>query len=84
VVRGALSSIDVRAIRPEFEVILSRIADETLERQGRERVEASGMGVTVCGPKGLCEGVRSSILGIEGWKRRGCGGIELEVEHFGF
>ncbi len=79
-----LSTISVHASRPEFGSLLTDFVDETIARSGRDMVNASGVCVTPCGPVGMCDDVRRAVRGLEGWKKRVVGGVELEEERFGF
>ena len=82
--RKALSSITVERGRPFFPHTLDGLADEVLERGARKKVDPCGICVTACGPRGLVNDVRDAVRVVEGWKKRGVGGIELEEEQFGF
>ncbi|WRT68624.1 uncharacterized protein IL334_005602 [Kwoniella shivajii] len=79
-----LSTISVNPIRPDFNIFLSSLADETISRYGKMMIDPSGICVTACGPNGLVENVRNSVRNLQDYKKRGCGGIEFEEEHFGF
>lgn len=82
--RSPLSRISIHSSRPNFGSLLTRVADETLARHGREMTDPSGVCVTSCGPTGMCLDVRRAVRGLEGWKKRAVGGVELEEEKFGF
>ena len=79
-----LSAISVHPARPDIAGLLVDVADETVARHGREMTDADGMCVTACGPGGLCDDVRAAVRGLEEWKRRAVGGVDLEMETFGF
>ncbi len=79
-----LSTISVHPSRPDSSALLTNVTDETIERHRREMTDASGICVTSCGPVGMCDDVRRAVRGLEGWKKRAVGGMELEDERFGF
>ncbi|WWC90475.1 uncharacterized protein L201_005411 [Kwoniella dendrophila CBS 6074] len=79
-----LSTISVNPVRPNFNIFLSSLADETISRYGRMMVNPSGILVTACGPESLTDATRQAVRNMEDYKKRGCGGIEFEDEHFGF
>jgi hypothetical protein len=67
-----------------FGNLIDALADETIRRGVKERIEPSGMCVTSCGPHQLVDSVRDAVRVLEGWKRRQVGGVDFEEEHFGF
>lgn len=79
-----ISVINVNPGRPDWEVLLDGLAEETIRRAIKSKVDPSGICVTSCGPHGLVDGVRDAVRGMEGWKRRQVGGVEFEEEHFAF
>jgi len=81
---GPISCINANPGRPNWAVLLDGLAEETIRRAIKAKVDASGICVTSCGPHGLVDGVRDAVRGMEGWKRRQVGGVEFEEEHFAF
>jgi hypothetical protein len=79
-----LSSIAAHPGRPDWSNLVDALADETLRRGIKEKVDPSGLCVTSCGPHELVDGVRDAVRRLEGWKRRQVGGVDFEEEHFGF
>lgn len=79
-----MSSISVHPSRSDFGGMLSRLADEVIAKSGREMVDPSGMVVVACGPVGMVESVKEGVRGMEGYKCRAVGGVEVEEEVFGF
>lgn len=79
-----LSSIAAHPGRPDWANLVDALADETMRRGVKEKVDPSGLCVTSCGPHQLVDGVRDAVRSLEGWKRRQVGGVDFEEEHFGF
>lgn len=79
-----LSSIAAHPGRPDWANLVDALADETLRRGMKEKIDPSGLCVTSCGPHQLVDGVRDAVRSLEGWKRRQVGGVDFEEEHFGF
>ncbi|ORY35813.1 hypothetical protein BCR39DRAFT_585410 [Naematelia encephala] len=79
-----LSELTIMRGRPDFARVLESVTDEVIGRHGRSMTDPSGVCVTACGPAEMVGSVRKAVVGLEGWKRRACGGVELEEEYFGF
>lgn len=79
-----LSGITARPARPNLNIIISKIADETIAHHRRRLIEASGMYVTACGPEGLVYSTMQAVKALEAYKRIAVGGVEFEEERFGF
>ncbi|OCF32667.1 hypothetical protein I316_05588 [Kwoniella heveanensis BCC8398] len=79
-----LSTISVNPVRPNFDVLLSSLAEETIARHGRQMTDASGILVTACGPEGMVHAARESVRKLEEYKQRAAGGVEFEDENFGY
>lgn len=79
-----LSGITARPARPNLNIIISKIADETIAHHRRRLIEASGMYVTACGPEGLVYSTMQAVKALEAYKRNAVGGVEFEEERFGF
>ena len=82
--RKVLSAISSERNKPAFDGMLDELANEVLDRADRRKLDPSGMFVTACGPVGLVNDIRDAVRRMEGWKRRGVGGVDFEEEHFGF
>ncbi|WVR09409.1 hypothetical protein IAU60_006476 [Kwoniella sp. DSM 27419] len=79
-----LSTLSVHPIRPNFQILVSSLADETIARHGRAMTDASGICVTACGPESMVADVRDSVRKLGEDKNRAAGGVEFEAEHFAF
>lgn len=79
-----LSGITARPARPNLNIIISKIADETIAHHRERLIEASGMYITACGPKGLVYSTTQAVKDLEAYKRIAVGGVEFEEERFGF
>ncbi|WVQ95159.1 hypothetical protein IAU59_002253 [Kwoniella sp. CBS 9459] len=79
-----LSTISVNPVRPNFDVLNSSLAEETIARHGRQMTDASGILVTACGPENMVHAARESVRKLEEYKKRAAGGVEFEDENFGY
>lgn len=79
-----LSGITARPARPNLNIIISKIADDTIAHHRRRLIEASGMYVTACGPEGLVYSTMQAVKTLEAYKRIAVGGVEFEEERFDF
>ncbi|WWC71353.1 uncharacterized protein I206_105308 [Kwoniella pini CBS 10737] len=82
-----LSSISIKPIKPNFDILINSIIDENsigLRKRKINSSSSSGILITCCGPFNLIENVRNTIKNVNHQKKLDCGGIEFEDEHFGF
>ncbi|KAE8539857.1 hypothetical protein D1P53_003794 [Cryptococcus gattii VGV] len=79
-----LSGVTARPARPNLNIIISKIADETIAHHRRRLIEVSGMYVTACGPESLVYSTMQAVKALEAYKRIAVGGVEFEEERFGF
>ncbi|OWZ68429.1 hypothetical protein AYX14_05490 [Cryptococcus neoformans] len=79
-----LSGITARPARPNLNIIISKIVDESIAHHRQNLTEASGMYITACGPEGLVYSTMQAVKALEAYKRTAVGGVEFEEERFGF
>nr|KIR87111.1 hypothetical protein I308_02803 [Cryptococcus tetragattii IND107] len=79
-----LSGITARPARPNLNIVISKIADDTIVHHRRRLIEASGMYVTACGPESLVYSTMQAVKALEAYKQIAAGGVEFEEERFGF
>lgn len=79
-----LSGITARPARPNLNIIISKIVDESIAHHRQNLTEASGMYITACGPEGLIYSTMQAVKALEAYKRTAVGGVEFEEERFGF
>lgn len=79
-----LSGITARPARPNLNIIISKIVDETIAHHRQNLTEANGMYITACGPEGLVYSTMQAVKALRAYKRTAVGGVEYEEERFGF
>ncbi|EFP81998.2 uncharacterized protein PGTG_08247 [Puccinia graminis f. sp. tritici CRL 75-36-700-3] len=76
--RSYLASLELKVDRPIFSQVLNEVAS------GEALVNGGGLGVGVCGPSGLVEGVSQAVMDLDPNQVQGIGGVKLHSEKFGW
>ncbi|WVQ79582.1 hypothetical protein IAT38_001682 [Cryptococcus sp. DSM 104549] len=80
----AMSSISVRPDRPDVGLLMNGIVDETIGRLALTGDKPCGVVITACGPNELLQDVVTAGYKVDSKKRKTVGGVEVELEKFGF
>ncbi|PLW50847.1 hypothetical protein PCASD_01159 [Puccinia coronata f. sp. avenae] len=76
--RSYLKLLEFNTARPNFSELLNGIVLHDALLNG------GGLGVGVCGPSGLVEGVKKAIMRLDSDRLQQVGGVELHTEAFGW
>jgi hypothetical protein len=71
--RSYLASFELKVDRPIFSQVLNEVAS------GEALVNGGGLGVGVCGPSGLVEGVSQAVMDLDPDQVQGIGGVKLHT-----